>query len=71
MEEKEKEKEISDFKNRLSSLAEHYTEYLVIVKTSENNLMWRARDTTWGVGAADRYLRCMDEIDRLDERNIQ
>ena len=56
------------FMNDLARFSGHYQEFLVIAKSKEGRLQWHATDSTWASGACRRYLSCIDELDREDER---
>lgn len=60
-------KEFQRFKESVSAFAEHHAEFLIVAKTGSGNLLWKASDKTWGIGAASRYINCEDARDWLDE----
>ena len=39
-----------------ANIAEHYGDYLVILRDPKGGLEWKSSDPTWAVGAAERYL---------------
>lgn len=59
--------EIERFKMDIAKFSAHYEQFFVVVKTPGKQLMWKSSDTTWAVGAAQRYISCMDEVDRISE----
>ena len=62
-----KDKEFEEFKNLVSKFSEKYTDYLIIARDSHIGIMWRASDSTWGVGAAHRFIVSSEEQDRFRE----
>lgn len=61
--------ELERFRSDVAKFSGHYQEFLVIVKSGGGRLMWKSSDTTWAIGALNRYLSCIDECDREDERS--
>lgn len=49
-------KQHDKFLDMVARGGEHFSEYLMIVKTSAGSLDWRSSDKTWAMGAAERYL---------------
>ena len=59
---------LEKFKTDVARFSGNYNEFLVIVKAKNGNLQWKSSDKTWAMGAAARYLNCIDEVDREEER---
>lgn len=52
----------------MARLSERYDEVLIVVRTPHGKLLWKSTDKTWSLGAMMRYMNCVDEMDRMDER---
>ena len=65
------EKDLLDFKDRLSRLVEHYPEFFFAAKNQNGELVWKSSDKTWALGVCHRYITCADAVDDFDERERQ
>lgn len=54
------------FRDITSTLGEHFTDYLVIGRLNNGGMVWRASNTNWAVGAAERYQCFMRDNDYMD-----
>lgn len=60
------------FLDTVAQSGEHFSEYMVLVKTPSGTLDWRASDKTWAMGAARRYLSiCKVEDEMMTRRSIE
>lgn len=64
------DEDLTKFRTDVSKFSGNYSEFLVIAKTPDGRLYWRSTDQTWAIGAANRYLNCIDEIDRDGQRSM-
>lgn len=46
---------------------EHFSDYLIIVRPDSKGLAWRSSNTTWGIGAASRYIHGVATADMLEQ----
>lgn len=61
---------LEQFKVDVAKFSGHYTDFLIIAKTSRGDFFWKATDEIWGVGAAHRYLSCRNEDACIEEREL-
>lgn len=62
---KESETSTSNKVERLcANIGERFIDYLLIVR-DHDNVVWRASDRTWAIGACDRYVDAALEDDRM------
>ena len=63
------EEDIKKFRDLIHLISEFFPEYVLIVKHSEGKgVIWKSSDSTWALGALERYRTCCDEKDRFDEK---
>ena len=60
--------EAKKFKMDVAKFSGNYREFVIIAKTGDGRLFWKATDKTWALGAIQRYSTCVDEMDRMDEQ---
>jgi len=64
----EHDKEVERFKTDVSKFSGNYPEFCVIVTTESRQLLWKSTNRTWATGACTRYLACVGEQDKHEER---
>lgn len=56
------------FWDLVAKLGEHYQDFVIMARDRKNRLLWKTSDKSWALGAMTRYMNCIDEWDRVDER---
>ena len=64
------DRDVEDFRDLAAQIGEKYTDYTIMVRDTKNRVLWKASDKSWAMGAMTRYMNCIDEWDREDERRM-
>ncbi len=65
----EQEINLDKFRNDVAKFSGNYVDFFVAVKRKDGNISWKSSDTTWAIGACQRYISMMEEMDRTNERD--
>lgn len=66
------DREADRLRDICSRVGEHFQDYVVIIRTEDGNVSWRASDPTWAEGAARRffnYVQTANHFSAMDEFN--
>ena len=62
------------FKSLCARIGERYHDYLLIVRDDPRGTTWHSSDSTWAIGAAERYMAGVfssDHLNKVEDRMME
>ena len=56
------------FDDIAAKIGEHFSDYVLIVRTKDGGVQWRGSNATWTIGAMRGRINRIEEREREDER---